>query len=170
MRNTASVSENETHKFLWDFDTQTDHLISARRPDLIIINKNRERVELRTLLSWLTTEQNWKKAKRWISTWTLQRNWKKQKNKKKNKKNKSVEHEKNGYTNCRWFSWYSHQKFDKRTRSIENKRSRGDNPNYTIVEIGQITENSPGDLRRLIFVHTPVKDHRLTLMWETFKK
>ena len=29
-----------THKLPWDFDTQTDHLISARRPNLIIINKN----------------------------------------------------------------------------------------------------------------------------------
>ena len=27
------------HKLLWDFDIQTDHLISARRPDFIIINK-----------------------------------------------------------------------------------------------------------------------------------
>ena len=27
------------HKLLWDFDIQTDHQISARRPDLIIINK-----------------------------------------------------------------------------------------------------------------------------------
>ena len=30
-----------THKFLWDFDVQTDHRISARRPDLIIINKKK---------------------------------------------------------------------------------------------------------------------------------
>ena len=30
-----------THKLLWDFEIQTDHLISARRPDLIIINKNK---------------------------------------------------------------------------------------------------------------------------------
>ena len=30
------------HKLLWDFDIQTDHLISARRPDLrIISNKKR---------------------------------------------------------------------------------------------------------------------------------
>ena len=28
---------NDTHKLLWDFDIQTDHLISARKPDLIII-------------------------------------------------------------------------------------------------------------------------------------
>ena len=32
-----------THKLLWDFDEQTDLLISARRPNLIIINnKKRE--------------------------------------------------------------------------------------------------------------------------------
>ena len=38
MNNPASVIENETHKLLWDFNKQTDQLISARRPDLIIIN------------------------------------------------------------------------------------------------------------------------------------
>ena len=35
----ASVPENETHKLLVDLNIQTDHLISARRPDLEIINK-----------------------------------------------------------------------------------------------------------------------------------
>ena len=39
MHNPKSVLENETHKLLWDFEIQTDHQISARRPDLIIINK-----------------------------------------------------------------------------------------------------------------------------------
>ena len=43
MHNPASVLENDTHKLLWDFDIQTDHLISARRPDLIIINNNKKR-------------------------------------------------------------------------------------------------------------------------------
>ena len=43
-------------KLLWDFDIHTDHLISARRPDLIIINKIREFAKLSTLLSRLTTE------------------------------------------------------------------------------------------------------------------
>ena len=52
------VLENDTHKLLWDFDIQTDHLISARRPDLIIINnkKKRESAKLLTLLSRRTTE------------------------------------------------------------------------------------------------------------------
>ena len=35
MKNLASVLENDPHKLLWDFDIQTDHLISARKPDLI---------------------------------------------------------------------------------------------------------------------------------------
>ena len=38
-----TVLENDTHKLLWDFNIQTDHLISARRPDLIIINKKKEK-------------------------------------------------------------------------------------------------------------------------------
>ena len=38
-----SVPENEMHKFLWDFEIQTDHLISARRPDLVIVNKKKEK-------------------------------------------------------------------------------------------------------------------------------
>ena len=41
MHNPAPVQENDTHKLLWDFNIQTDHLILARRPDLIIINKKK---------------------------------------------------------------------------------------------------------------------------------
>ena len=40
--NQESILENETHKLHWDVEIQMDHLISARRPDLIKINK-RER-------------------------------------------------------------------------------------------------------------------------------
>ena len=43
MHNPASVLENETHKLLWDFEIQTDHLISAKRPDLIIIKKKKKK-------------------------------------------------------------------------------------------------------------------------------
>ena len=41
MHNPEPVLENYTNKLLWDFDIQTDHLISARGPDLIIINKKK---------------------------------------------------------------------------------------------------------------------------------
>ena len=56
MHNPAPVLENATHKLLWDLDIHTNHLISARRPDLIIINKKREFAKLSTLLSRRTTE------------------------------------------------------------------------------------------------------------------
>ena len=39
MYNPESVLDNDTHKLRRDFEIQTDHLISARLPDLIIINK-----------------------------------------------------------------------------------------------------------------------------------
>ena len=46
MNNPVSILENETHKPLCDFEIQTDHLISARRPDRMIVNnKKREPVE-----------------------------------------------------------------------------------------------------------------------------
>ena len=33
--------KNETHKILWDFELQTSHLFSARRPDLVMVNKKK---------------------------------------------------------------------------------------------------------------------------------
>ena len=39
MHNPAPVLENDSHKLLWDFNIQTDHLIPARKLDLIIINE-----------------------------------------------------------------------------------------------------------------------------------
>ena len=45
MHNPAPVIENVTHKLQWDFNIQTDHLIPARRPDLIIINNKKENLK-----------------------------------------------------------------------------------------------------------------------------
>ena len=56
MQDPDSVLENDTHEFQWDFDIQTNNLISHKRPNLIKINKKRELVKLWTLLSRLTTE------------------------------------------------------------------------------------------------------------------
>ena len=43
---------------------------------------------------------------------------------------------------------------------IGNKRTSGNN----LIEIGQNTEKSPGDLRRLVVTQIPVKDHQLMQM------
>ena len=46
MHNSAPVLENNTHKLLQDFDIHTDHLISARRPDLRVIKKKKENLQI----------------------------------------------------------------------------------------------------------------------------
>ena len=74
---------------------------------------------------------------------------------------KTVKHVSDGYTNCNWCFRYSHQILVKRTIGLENKRTRGDNPNYSIVEIGQNSEKSSEDLKKLV-TQPPVKDHQLT--------
>ena len=43
MQNSVSVLENEMHKLLWDVEIQTDHLISARRPELVRVNNNKKK-------------------------------------------------------------------------------------------------------------------------------
>ena len=60
-----------------------------------------------------------------------------------------MEHESVGDTNCNWSSWSSHQRIDIKTRGLGNNRTSEDHPNYSIVEISQNTEKSPGDLKRL---------------------
>ena len=40
MHKPESVLEDDTHKLLWDVEIKTDHQISARRPELIMMNKN----------------------------------------------------------------------------------------------------------------------------------
>ena len=46
MKNPAPVLEYDTHELLWDFNIQTNHLIPARRPDVIIINKKKKKENL----------------------------------------------------------------------------------------------------------------------------
>ena len=66
VHNPAPVHENDTHKLLWNFDIQTDHLISARRPALIIINKKKKKEKLQNCRlccpgwSQNKTERMWK--------------------------------------------------------------------------------------------------------------
>ena len=69
-----------THKLLRDVDIQTDHLILARRPDLIIINKKKKKENLqncRLCCPGRPQNKTWKNVKSEISTSTLLKNWKK---------------------------------------------------------------------------------------------
>ena len=44
--------ENETHKLLWDFDIQTDHFVSIKRSDIVIISK-------KVLVEWWLYSPGW---------------------------------------------------------------------------------------------------------------
>ena len=50
---------------------------------------------------------------------------------------------------------------------VGNGRTSREHSNSSIVEVGQNTEKSPWDVRRLVVTRTPVKDHHLTFVWKT---
>ena len=79
MHNPAPVLENDTHKLLWDFNMQTDHLIPARRPDLLIINKKKENLQNSRLFcpGWpqSKTERMWKEGPGPDLAWELKKLW-----------------------------------------------------------------------------------------------
>ena len=52
MHNPAPVLENDTHTLLQDIDIKTDHLISARRPELIIINKKKKKKKISEIVDF----------------------------------------------------------------------------------------------------------------------
>ncbi len=81
-----------------------------------------------------------------------------------------MEYESDNDMNCYWCSWYSHQRFDSRTGGLGNKRKSEDHPKYSIIEIAQNPETSPGDLRRLAVTQAPVKNHQLILMRKTLEE
>ena len=43
MHKPKSVPENETHTILCDFEIQIDRLITARQPDIVIMNKKKKK-------------------------------------------------------------------------------------------------------------------------------
>ena len=129
-----SVLENEMHKLLRDFEIHTDHQISARQPDLIIINKKKRTcriVDFAVLAGYRVKLKEHEKRDKYLN---FDRELK-----------KAEEHESDDYTNSNWYSWYSHQRISTRTG---NNKVSGDHPNYCIIEISQNTEKSPGDLKR----------------------
>ena len=151
-----SVLEKETCKLLRDFEIQTDLLISARRPNLIIINKKKR--SCRIVDFTVPTDHRIKlKENKKISTSTLLKNWKKLWNVKVTVIPIVIG------------ALGTIPRVSKETRGVENKRTSGDHPNYSIIKIGQNNKESPWDLRILAISLTPVRNHRLRLVWKTRK-
>ena len=83
---------------------------------------------------------------------------------------KAIGHEDDGDTNSNTRPKNCPKRLGKRNKRVRNQRTNRDHPNYSIVEIGQNTEECPSDLRRLAITQTPVKDHQLTLVCKIRKK
>ena len=133
MHNPASVLENDKNELLWDFEIQTDHLISARLLDLIIINKRKRTCRNVDFAVPADHRVKLKENEKMDKYLDLARELK-----------KTVEHESDDYTNCNWCSWYSRQRIG--TGTGGNNRTSCSHPNYSIIEIGQNTEKTSGDL------------------------
>ena len=115
MHNPEFVLENEMHKLLWDFEIQTDHQFSARLPDPLIINKKRENLPNSELCcpSGPQSKIEWMRKgelvpRPWLGIEI------------------TVEYESDGYTNCNWCSWYSHQMIGTRLEELGNNGMGGD--------------------------------------------
>ena len=80
-----------------------------------------------------------------------------------------MKYEGEGDTNYNKCSWNNPQMISKGIGRVGNKRTTGDHPEYSIIKIGQNTQKSPGDLRRLAVTQTPV-GNQLTLVWKNLKK
>ena len=144
--NPASVLENDTHKLFWDFKIETDHLISARWPDLIIIiNKKRVMDFAMPADHRVKLKESEKKDKYLDLTRELKKLW---------NLNVTVI----PIVIC---ALGSHQRIDTGAGGLGNKSTSGDHPYYRFIKIGQKTKKRPGDLRRLGVTQNPVRNHRL---------
>ena len=66
-----------------------------------------------------------------------------------------MECESDGDTN---YCWNGPQRLGKKPEESKNQGKNRDSPDYSIGEIGQNTQKSPGNLRRLVVTQTSVKN------------
>ena len=84
-QNPVSFLENKMHKIIWDFEIPTNHLISARRPDLVIITRIIKKKEKRTS---------------WIVEFAVHNGKERRVLRPCRRTKKGVEYESDGHTNC----------------------------------------------------------------------
>ena len=145
MHNPVPVLENDSHKLLWDFNIQTDHLIPARRPDLIIIN---QKTRICKIVDFPVPEDhriNLKESEKNHKYLDLAREIKKLWNMK---------------VTIVPIVIGALGTVIKGPKGLGSWRTGRDYPNNGIAEDGQNTETSPGDLGGLAVTQTPVKNHQ----------
>ena len=143
MHNPAPVPENDTHKLRWDFDIHTDHLISARRPDLIIINIKKRICKIVNFVVPVDYRTKLKECEKKVKYLDLARELKK-------------------LWNIVIGAFGTITKG--LLKGLDDLEVGRQVETFQITENGQNTETSPGDLRRLAVTQTPVKNHQLILI------
>ena len=132
MHNLKLSRKNETHKILWNVEIQTDYRIPPRRPDLVIFNNKMRTCQI---LDFAIPAHNRVKIKE-------------SENKDKyldlvKELKKTMEHESDGDTNCKWYARGNLRRIGKETGGLWNKRTSGHHPDYSIIKIGQNIEKNP---------------------------
>ena len=112
MHNPDDILENKMHKHLWDFEIQTDYLISARTHD----NQQNKRKPIK--VDFGVSPDHRVKLKE---------------SEKRDKYRDLVKCN----TDCDWYTGYSPERICTGTGRLGNKRRSGDAQNYSMVEIGQ---------------------------------
>ena len=159
MYNPESVLENEEQKLLWDFEIQTDHQISARRPRLISINNNNnnnnKKDNLQNCRLCSQSEKECAKRVKYLdNARELRKLW--------NMKVTIIPLVIGALgTVTKGF-----------VQGLEDLEIRGrvETIQTSDIEIGQNTEKSSGDLKKLVFPQNPVRNHQLTLVWKALKR
>ena len=158
MHKPTPLLENDTHKLLWDFDIRMDHLISATRPDLIIINKKKKKriykiVDFTVPADHRIKLKEWEKKDKYLDiARELKKLW--------NMKVTIVPIVIGAFGTVT----------EGLLKGFGSWQTCGDHPNVSFIEDGQNTEKSLGDLRRLAVTQTSVKNRQRTLMWKTLKE
>ena len=106
MHNPKSVLENEMPKLLWDFEIQTDHLVAARRLNLVIVIKRTSRIV--DFAVPVDPREKLKESEKRDNYLDLARELE-----------KTIEHENDGDTNCNGRARYSHQRIFTGTGRLE---------------------------------------------------
>ena len=109
-KKTESAIENKTHKIPKDFEIQMDHPISARRPDLVLINKERGNLSSSGFCPFhepSSESENIPKYLDFVSEFNKMRN---------------IKHN----ANCSWYHWNGPQKPGKETGDHRKNRDHPD--------------------------------------------
>ena len=110
--NNNNNNNDNNNKLLWDFNIQTDHLIPARRPDLIIINKRKRICKIVDFVVLADHRINLKEGEKKDKYLDLAREFK-----------KTVEQESNDCANCDWCVRHSNKRIIKRPGGLGSWRT-----------------------------------------------